>query len=328
MPGTGPRRRRRTWRRPAGERGAAAVTLAFLLVPLLGFTAIAVDIGALYADKARLQVAADAAALAVARDCARGACGDMQATAQELVDANAGAGAGAGQPTAAPPVLASSPTRVTVTGSAPREHWFAPVIGHESSSVSATATVTWGAPSGGTAMLPLIFSWCEWQAQTGGGMPSGTTERTIVLPKKSDTGCTGPSHLFVPGGFGWLESDGGNSCRATTRMGNRFDSEPGNNPSKGCDPEDLRALVGRTVLLPIFDESGGSGSGAWYRVYGYAAFTITGYHFAGQYSWDKPCGGSQRCIRGYFTRFVDASGAFDTSPDAPDLGAAILRLIR
>ena len=39
---------------------------ALLLVPMLGFAAIAVDVGALYAEKARLQVAADAAAIAAA----------------------------------------------------------------------------------------------------------------------------------------------------------------------------------------------------------------------------------------------------------------------
>ena len=52
-------------RRLEGERGATAVVFALLLVPMLGFAAIAVDIGALYAEKARLQVAADAAAIAV-----------------------------------------------------------------------------------------------------------------------------------------------------------------------------------------------------------------------------------------------------------------------
>ncbi len=309
-------------RRLAGERGGSAVLLALLMVPVLGFTAIAVDVGALYAEKARLQTAADAAALAVARDCARGACGNMQATAQALVDANLG------DATAAPPVLGSNPTSVTVTGSTPTEHWFAPVLGHDSTRVAATATVAWGAPSAGTAALPLIFSWCEFAAQTGGGLPSTTTERTIVLPKKSDTGCTGPSHMFVPGGFGWLVTDGGNTCRATSSVGDRFDSEPGNNPSKGCDPEDLTALVGQTVLLPIFDEAGGTGSHAWYHVYGYAAFTITGYHFAGQYRSGRPCSGSERCISGYFTRFVDTSDAFSYGPGAPSLGAWVLRLVR
>ncbi|WNV77220.1 pilus assembly protein TadG-related protein [Geodermatophilus sp. DSM 44513] len=308
--------------RHGGERGAAAVLLALLMVPLLGFTAIAVDVGALYAERARLQVAADAAALAVAADCAKGACGDMQATAQELVDANLG------DATAAPPVLASDPNRVTVAGRSPQEHWFAPVIGHESTAVSATATVTWGAPRSGTAALPLVFSWCEWAAQTGGGLPSGTTERTILLPKKSDTGCTGSNGAFVPGGFGWLVPDGGTGCRATSEIGGTVSSEPGNNPSKGCEPGDLDALLGRTVLLPVFTESGGTGANAWYRVHGYVAFTLTGYHFSGRYKGTHACGGPERCIRGYFTRFVDLGDAFDHDPTAPQLGAWVLRLIR
>ncbi|HZH22658.1 MAG TPA: hypothetical protein VEZ18_20940, partial [Geodermatophilus sp.] len=174
----------------------------------------------------------------------------------------------------------------------------------------------------------LVFSWCEFAAQTGGGLPSTTTERTIVLPKKSDTGCTGPSDMFVPGGFGWLTTDGGDTCRATSRVGGRFTSEPGNNPSQGCDTGDVAALLGRTVLLPIFDEYGGTGSSAWYHVYGYAAFTITAYHFGGQYDAGEPCKGEERCIRGYFTRFVDAGDSFSYGPGAPSLGAWVLRLIR
>ena len=77
-------------RRLADERGATAVIFALLLVPMLGFAAIAVDVGALYAERARLQVAADAAAIAVAQDCSRGNCGDMLATARAMVAANDG----------------------------------------------------------------------------------------------------------------------------------------------------------------------------------------------------------------------------------------------
>jgi Flp pilus assembly protein TadG len=305
-----------------GERGASAVIFALLLVPLLGFAAIAVDVGALYAERARLQVAADAAALAVAGDCARGTCGDMLATARGLVLANDG------EASTAQPVLANNPMSVTVTASTPKQHWFAPVIGHDSTTVSATSTVAWGAPGGGTAALPLVFSWCEFAAQTGGGLPSDTTERTILLPKKSETGCTGPSHKFVPGGFGWLTTDGGNTCHATSQVGGQFASEPGNNPSKGCSPADFAALIGQVVLLPIFDESGGSGSHAWYHVYGYAAFKLTGYYFAGQYKGTNACGGSDRCVRGYFTKFVEPSDAFFYDSTSPSLGASILRLIR
>ncbi|MGY1610111.1 MULTISPECIES: pilus assembly protein TadG-related protein [unclassified Geodermatophilus] len=308
----------------AGEHGASAVLLVLLLVPMLGFTAIAVDVGALYAERARLQVAADAAALAVAADCAKGACGDMQATAQAMVDANLG------DATADPPVLASNPNRVTVAGRAPQEHWFAPVIGHDATEVSATATVAWGGPSRGTAVLPLTFSWCEFSQQTGGGLPSGTTARTIYLTKSSDTpeDCTGPSDNFVPGGFGYLVSDPGR-CRASSAVDERSYSSTGNTPPSGCSPQDFSAWLGRTVLLPIFDEYGGTGSNAWYRVYGYAAFRLTGFHLGGQFSTDpKPCGGSDRCVTGYFTRFVELGEAFHYDSEAPQMGAWVLRLVR
>jgi Flp pilus assembly protein TadG len=311
-------------RRPLDrERGATAVVFALLLVPMLGFAAIAVDIGALYAERARLQVGADAAAIAVAQDCSRGNCGDMLATAQALITANDTTG------TAARPVLSSDPLSVTVTGGLPVEHWFAPVIGHDSTRVSATATVGWGGPSGGTAVLPLTFSWCEFEQQTHGGLPSGELVRTIYFTKTSQTtGCTGPSNLQVPGGFAYLDTDPG-ACAATTGIHGQWFSKTGNSVPSVCSESDFSGWLGRTVLLPLFEESGSSGNNAWYRVYGYAAFRLTGYHLGGQYSsTPTPCGGNDRCVAGYFTRFVELSDAWNYSPDAPQLGSSILRLIR
>ena len=318
----------RARRRASEERGAAAVVLALLMVPMLGFAAIAVDVGALYAERARLQVAADAAAIAVAQDCSRGTCGDMLATAQKLITANDGDG------TAAHPELSSDPLSVTVTGSTAQQHWFAPVIGLDSTAVSATATVGWGGPSEGTALLPLAFSWCSFKAQTGGGIPSTTTLQIINLTK-GDTvgGCTGPSGNLVPGGFGFLKTDNG-ACEVTSALDENMSSSPGESPPSGCDAPDFAAMVGTTVLLPIFDRYGLSGSNAWYHVYGYAAFHLTGYQFVGQFKTDgnKVCGpssnGNDRCVTGYFTRFVELSDAWNYSPDAPQLGSSVLRLIR
>ena len=311
------------------ERGAAAVVLALLLVPMLGFAAIAVDVGALYAERARLQVGADAAAIAVAQDCSRGNCGDMLATAQALITLNDTEG------TAAQPVLSSDPLSVTVTGAMPKEHWFAPVIGVDSTAVSATATVGWGAPSQGTALLPLAFSWCSFQAQTGGGIPSSTTPYTIKLSKTDGaTECRGPSGLDIPGGFGYLVTDPG-TCEVTSAVDQWLFSDTGNTPPAGCESADFAAFLDREVLLPIYDEVDGQGSAGRYRVHGYAAFRLTGYHLVpGQYSTqNKLCGQGQgsnnmRCVTGYFTRFVELSDAWNYSPTAPSLGASILRLIR
>jgi Flp pilus assembly protein TadG len=313
-------------RRLDGERGATAVILSLLLVPMLGFTAIAVDIGALYAERARLQTAADAAALAVAQDCARGNCGDMLATAQALIVANDGEGS------ASYPVLTNDPLSVTVQGNKPQEHWFAPVIGLDSTAVSATATVGWGGPSGGTSVLPLTFSWCSFKAQTNGGLPSTTTPQTIMF-SKSDSGstCFGPSGNEVPGGFGFVTPDAG-TCQATHSIDQTLPSDTGVSMPGSCSKADFDRWLNQTVLLPLFDESGGTGTGAWYRVYGYAAFKLTGYAFNGSTkSGNKVCGpgtnSSDRCVTGYFTRFVELSDAWNYSPDAPQLGASILRLI-
>ncbi len=310
-------------RRLHGERGATAVVFALLLVPVLGFAAVAVDIGALYAEKARLQVAADAAAIAVAQDCSRGNCGDMLATAQTLITANDTEG------TAAQPVLSSDPLSVSVTGGVPVEHWFAPVIGHDSTRVAATATVGWGSPSRGTAVLPVTFSWCEFEQMTGGGVPSSEVVRTIYFSKTSNTvGCTGPSNNFVPGGFAYLDTPSG-KCEAASARNERSYSKTGNSVPADCSTADFSEWIGQSVLLPLFEESGDTGNNAWYRVYGYAAFRLTGYHLGGQFSTSsQPCHGNDRCISGYFTRFVELSDAWDYDPDAPQLGSSILRLIR
>ena len=313
--------------RLSDERGATAVVFALLLVPILGFAAIAVDVGSLYAERARLQVAADAAAIAVAQDCSRGTCGDMLATARSLVAANDG------DASAVQPVLNSVPLSVTVTGRTPVQHWFAPVIGHDSTAVSASATVGWGSPSGGTAVLPLTFSWCSFKAQTGGGLPSTTTKQTIMFSKSDDgSGCFGPSGNAVPGGFAFVVPDPG-TCRATHSINQKLMSDTGVSLPSSCSAADFDARLNQTVLLPLFDASGGTGNGAWYHVYGYAAFQLTGYAFNGSTkSGTRVCGpgtnSSDRCVTGYFTRFVDLRDAWTYSPTAPQLGTSILRLIR
>jgi hypothetical protein len=201
---------------------------------------------------------------------------------------------------------------------------FAPVLGIGQTNISAHAKASWGSPTAGR-VLPLAFSWCEFAAQTGGGLPSGTTQRIIYFTKTSATSCTGPSHNVVPGGFGWLSVNSG-SCRTSSAIGNLLITEPGSSPPPSCSPSDFVALQNQTVLLPIFDATGGTGNGAWYRVYGYAAFKITGYYFINSYSWNAGCSGNARCITGYFTRFVDLTEAFQYGPSAPALGASVVSL--
>ena len=79
------------------ERGAINVMVAVLMVSLLGFAAIAVDVGMLYAERTKLRNGADAAALAIAQKCARNVndadCAATSPLARDLANKNAGDGA-------------------------------------------------------------------------------------------------------------------------------------------------------------------------------------------------------------------------------------------
>jgi hypothetical protein len=313
------------------------------MVPLLGFVALSVDVSATYAERQQLQNGADAAAMAIAQDCAYQDCGEPQETAQAFALDNSNDGEAVADVN---PIPLPSTGRVTVTNEGVREHWFAPVLGVNTTNISTTARAGWGAPTGGIAGLPLVFSWCEFEIQTGGGIPSSTKEHTINLPKHSGAECNGPSDNPVPGGFGWVDGDiedGELVCNVTSEIGERLSSDPGKNVP--CSASELAALQGKTVLLPIYEDHSETncdlrgddkptgpdrckgGNNAWYEVYGYAAFKITGYFFGQKYQWNAPCEQPEHCIRGYFTKYVDTSSDYEYSPTAPNMGAMVVGLL-
>jgi Flp pilus assembly protein TadG len=311
------------------ERGALAVVVAILGVVVIGFAAVSIDVAALWSDRQQLQTGADAAALAIAQQCADGDCGTPATTAQSFAAANKNDENATGTVTD----LDLAAGTVTVETATVREHWFAPVLGVSATDVTAQATAVWGQPNGGTAMLPIIFSQCEWWAQTAGsvlGQGPPATELVIQLPKKSgDYSCTKPnSGNYVPGGFGYIDTLPG-TCTAYADLDAIVSSKTGNTPPSSCDPSDFEAIVasGRPVLLPLFDDRGSQGTNAWYHVSGFAAFRLTGYMLGGQYKTSPaPCSGDDRCIQGYFVQHVDLGSEFTTSPTAPDLGATIVTL--
>ena len=318
------------------DRGAVAVWVAILMVPLLVVAALAIDVGGMHADRQRLQIGADAAALAIAQDCAKDECGDTDATAQAFATANETLD-GAAVGTVAD--LDESGGSVEVETRSQRDLWFAPVMGSEDASLSARSAAAWGYPSGGSSVIPFAFSWCELAVQAGlppirddAGrvvgiqIPEEGVTRTVLAAKHSDTGCTGPSGNFVPGGFGWLEPTDG--CGDTvTDIDDWAPSDPGNSPPNGCSPTDFSRWIGETIYLPVFDVSRGTGANAEYGIFGYVAFELHAYYFAGQYvTPDRPCAGNERCMRGTFLRYADLDSDFDFSPDGPQLGATIVEL--
>lgn len=151
------------------ETGATLVFVAVILVALLALAAFAVDFGRMYEERRQLQNGADAAALAIAEDCARGLCDgayDEYATAEIYVDDNARDGAANAWKIdldlSAQTVTVHNRTEDTV-GDHQFDMLFAGVVGFDGFTVGAQATVAWGYSGNPVATIPLIISECEWQ---------------------------------------------------------------------------------------------------------------------------------------------------------------------
>lgn len=299
------------------ERGGIAVIVAVLMVVLLGFAAMSVDVGVLYAKRAELQTGADAAALAIAQDCAdRGnACNaSARGKAQQLAKANNSGGRA--------DVLAPqfpSPGTVVVNSFATDSSgngvplYFAGIFGVSRAEVAAEATASWGSPSGGTVALPIAFSECQFDL-------SGAVQ---VLPIHGTTTCvsSSPSGQIIPGGFGWLQSDAG-ECGATLSLASpSVRSKPGVSEPAQCR-EVFDSLRNQTVLVPVFDEVDDGN----YHIKGFAAFELLGFNFPG-HSWNNT--GSPSCrgsCKGLIGKFVKFTSLQDFTLGGPDLGAKVVRL--
>ncbi len=325
------------------DRGAVAVWVAIMLVPLLVIAALAIDIGAANADRQRLQHGADAAALAVAQECSIsvGNCTSAETTAQQLADANPPAGG----PVDAEVQVYPSEGRVEVQTTSDRDFWFAPVIGEPGSELNARSAASWHRFPTGGSHLPLAISWCEvahWAGLTSSdvirldgriiGLKIPEARTNVVLFSKgkdsdfhacpSGTNPNGPNGAAPAGGFGWLATAG--PCTTSTQAGNWFTSSTG----RPTTCESLDSMIGQTVLVPIYDDVRQQGSSGQYRVFGYIGFTLQGYRNNKGSAGTVPssCSSSDDCIFGTIQRFVDLGGDFTTSPAGPQLGASVVEL--
>jgi Flp pilus assembly protein TadG len=186
-------------RRVHDECGASAVVVALVIVLLFGFTALALDVAALVQERRELQNGADAAALAVAKDCAAGtSCGAYLTTADNYADANADDGqsnvdevcgngpglTGCADPPTLPTGTQGYVRAVTSTNevSSPDNpdqvnYRFAPVLSDAfvGKTMHGSAVAAWGSP-GSASVLPLTMSLCEYNLATS----NGTTYATPV----------------------------------------------------------------------------------------------------------------------------------------------------
>jgi Flp pilus assembly protein TadG len=336
------------------ERGVSAVLVAIVGVMMIGCAAFVVDTAALYAERRELQGGADAAALSLAIQCADGTCPDLNAGAEEYVDLNSKDG----QSTASAQLLGGNRIEVinrtrdvgsNTDGDATTVDFsFAQIFGLGGSAVSARAVASWENASGG-ATLPLTFSLCEWQKSvqlvngqlvglTPGPLYSGPLDVIFFhVPGGNGNGngngnqgapsCpAGPAGQDVPGGFGWLDAP--TTCSATVTGFGFVGGSTGVPAPNTCSPA---KLIGKTVLLPIFDSVVGNGNNNTYHIYGYAGFHITGFQLGGngnEWTVNPPnvCNANKRCIGGYFVSFTQGATAGSVGGVGPNLGAKTVKL--
>ncbi|MBT2567416.1 Tad domain-containing protein [Arthrobacter sp. ISL-85] len=339
----------------ADERGAISVIIAILLVVLLGFAAIAIDVGVLYSEHSQLQNGADAAAIGMAQKCARNAT-DTLCTTPTLAATLANQNALDGSSNVRSVALDTLGRKVTVFTTAAEKGappdsvslFFADVLGIPTAKVGASASALWGSPNKGPTAFPLAFSVCQVQNMVDQGLQVLQNKDS----KSANPGCTLPSGGTVPGGFGWLAQDSG-KCGASIDLSvDKGGSDPtstktGNSAPSNCEgtlngwAADITAGRKAVVLLPVFDRVTGTGAGAVYHLTAFAAFNIVGWKFSGQdnttpYSFNNTapkasgstatasCTGDCRGIIGQFVTYVSLADGYILGPVSP-YGATIVR---
>lgn len=333
------------------ERGAISVLVAILMVTLLGFAALAVDVGMLYAERTQLRNGADAAALAIAQKCARNIndadCSTTSALARSLANSNAGDGksnisdlvldkaAGTVRVTAGSQEAGKEPNKVSL--------FFARAMGFNNAEVTVGATVRWGQPVAGPLPFPLAFSVCQVRYHVDGGLQQLQSHGDNANPD-----CMyGPDGAAVPGGFGWLVSSPG-ACGGLIdiTVGDASNSSGNSYPGVVCDSvlqkwaADITAGKDVTALLPVFNVVTGTGANAKYHLTSFAAFNVKGWKFSGtdnelpksfhNTSTSVPssvaCTNNCRGIIGSFIQYVSLADGYTYGVTTEDSGADIVRL--
>lgn len=268
-------------RRCRREEGATLVYVSLSLMVLLGFAGIALDGGYAFTQRGRMQVAADAAALAGARLAALDISdGEIGSQVKSIAYSNGA--------TTVDWQLINDGEAIRVDASRTVETWFAKLFGMHDITLSATAEAEALAFDGFSELLPLT-TMC-----TDAGFAEGTVYTFWDLD------------MTEPGSFGWLDWDGGSagngelaaniSAPAQSDFWHIGEWVPAG-PSVKNSPAIHRAIrkwLGSPVTIPLYSDVSGDGNNATYQICGFAEFIITGYKFRGGDKW----------IQGMFVRNI------------------------
>lgn len=140
------------------EEGQTLVQVTLMLVVLLGFVALAIDVGHVYAERRRMQNAADAGALAGAYELCRVSDEDLaRAKAMEYMALN-------GVPPAEidPADVSIEGNVVNVTAQETTDTYLAGFVGFSTIDVGADAAAACGAATSACGLWPLAFERAFW----------------------------------------------------------------------------------------------------------------------------------------------------------------------
>jgi Flp pilus assembly protein TadG len=311
-----------------GDRGNVALIVALMTTVLLGMGALAIDVGAMVVRHTQLQGGADAAALAIAQECAEfavlgqpSACNLTQSldTATEYLTDNLLGGI---DPTVAAPQLVTAydgrAGRVTVTASAEEPVMFAWALGEDRLRTAASATARWGPLTAVDAVFPLAVcrgALDDALQEVAELEELGTTQVTLwSAPSAPDGGgmlgqCDGAPDALP---LGWLPPNDLEECTtAVTLMPTSYfaiapAAEPPADPGCGAAInkllEDISACSWRNPncwdrrrrVLAVYDA--GSAPGGKHPVHALVGFQFTGVRIGDEQAtarnsppWEGPC---------------------------------------
>ena len=215
------------------ERGATTIFVAALIAVLLAAVGIGIDTTSMTYQRSRVQHAADASALAIARICANGgACSNSagQVVASDFMTKNAPGGGTDSTPNVN---INTGTGTVIVTQTKSVKTMFFGLLGISSKTESASATATWGSYQRGN-VKPFLVSLCEYtkvatnvttfldanSSNDANGYSKNDPQQILLDDNNLTSGCgtipTGLSIPNVPSGAGtrmvigglWKNSNG------------------------------------------------------------------------------------------------------------------------
>lgn len=244
------------------ESGQSLLVFSLFLTILIGMLGIVLDLGYANVMQRQMQMAADAAVLAGARDLAAGESADTAiARMQAMLTANK-ADAGASTFTVTNGSTTDVVARISIAT------LISGMFGLDEIEIDAHASAATGQLTQADNLMPFVIEDSQW-----------ALNQSVDLWEDKNG----------PGNFGWVRWSGQNPSTPTLQanisdpsrsdliaIGDRISGHPGVsfNPVQGS----LNAWIGQTVTVILYDSSEiqGNGNNLTYKARGFAHFVITG----------------------------------------------------